>query len=80
VAAALWNAEAALCNQTLFWQVGGEIQAAAYGADLKARGLSPERHSEIFAWIAQERSVLTAARQMVWQSHIRSSQEMCLDQ
>lgn len=26
VMAGLWNAEAALCNQTLFWQAGGEIQ------------------------------------------------------
>jgi hypothetical protein len=80
VAAALWNAEAAVCNQTLFWQVGGQIQTAAYSADLTAQGLCPSRHREIFAWLAQERSVLTAARQMVWQSHIRASQEICLGQ
>jgi hypothetical protein len=29
VTAGLWNAESALCNQTLFWEAGGQIQRAA---------------------------------------------------
>ncbi len=62
------NAEAALCSQTLFWEAGGQIQRAAYQADLLAQGLAPERHGALLAWIAQEQPVLLAARQMVWRS------------
>ena len=51
VMAGLWNAEAALCNQTLFWEAGGEIQRAAYQADLLAQGLAAERHGALLAWI-----------------------------
>ena len=72
VMAGLWNGEAALCNQTLFWEAGGEIQRAAYQADLLVQGLALERHGELLGWIAQERAVLLCARQMVWQSHVRS--------
>jgi hypothetical protein len=71
VVAAPWNQESALCGQTLFWGLGGEIQAAAYQADLGAHGLAPERHRELDAWIRQERSVLLSARLMVWKSHAR---------
>jgi hypothetical protein len=73
--AGLWNAEAASCNQMLFWEPGAEIQRAAYQADLLAQGLAAERHSELLAWIAQEQSVLLTARQMVWKSHVRSARE-----
>lgn len=75
VMAGLWNAEAALCNQTLFWEAGGEIQRAAYQADLLVQGLAPERHGELLGWIGQERAVLLCARQMVWRSHVRSLRE-----
>ena len=71
VVAALWNQESALCGQTLFWGLGGEIQAAAYQADLCAHGFAPARHQELDAWIRQERSVLLSARLMVWKSHAR---------
>jgi hypothetical protein len=72
VAAALWNQESALCGQTLFWGLGGEIQAAAYQADLCAHGLAPERHPELDAWIRRERPLLLSAREMVWRSHVRA--------
>lgn len=72
IAAGLWNVEAALCNQTLYWSAGGEIQAKAYEADLLAHGLPVDRHAALQAWIGQERPVLFAARQMVWQSHLRT--------
>lgn len=75
VAAALWNAEAALCRQTLFWSVGGEIKAAAYQADLEAHGLPRERHQELLDWIQREKPLLLSARQMVWASHVRSFEE-----
>lgn len=75
VMAGLWNAEASLSNQILFWEAGGQIQRAAYQSDLLVHGLAPERHEDLLAWIAQERPVLFAARQMVWQSHVRSLRE-----
>jgi hypothetical protein len=75
VIAGLWNAEAALCNQTLFWNGGGEVQKAAYEADLLAHGLSLERQEALSAWILRENSVLFAARQMVWRSQIRVFRE-----
>jgi hypothetical protein len=74
VAAALWNYESALCCQTLFWDIGTEIQTAAYSVDLTAHGLPAERHCELQSWIAKEHSLLLAARDMVWRSHIRSQQ------
>jgi hypothetical protein len=75
VMAGLWNAEAALSNQVLFWATGGQIQKIAYQADLLAEGLTTERHDELVAWIAEEHSVLVAARQLVWRSHVKSSRE-----
>lgn len=76
VGAALWNAESALCSQTLFWDVGAEIQACAYQADLEAHGLAKERHLELLDWIKRERPLLLSARQMVWESHVRCSRQV----
>lgn len=73
VAAALWNSESALCDRTLESRLGGNIRERAYAADLTYRGLPPDRHAEIDAWVAAEHPALTAARQAVWNSHIRQS-------
>jgi hypothetical protein len=71
VAAALWNAESAQCDRTLDSKLGNSIRYRAYAADLTYRGLPPDRHHEINAWIATERSALTAAREAVWKGYIR---------
>lgn len=73
IAAALWNAEASLCDRTLGSDLGDSIRERAYAADLQHRGLPPDRHAEINAWIAAERPALTAARQAVWNSFVRQS-------
>lgn len=73
VAAALWNAESALCDRTLDSDLGNSIRDRAYAADLQHRGLPPDRHAEINAWIAAERPALTAARQAVWDAFVRQS-------
>jgi hypothetical protein len=72
-AAALWNAESALCDRTLGSDLGDSICDRAYAADLQHRGLPPDRHAEINAWIATERPALTAARQAVWDAFVRQS-------
>ena len=72
VMAGLWNMEAALCSQTLFWDAGGEMRKAAYEADLLMHGLCVERHDAFYAWLVEESPVLFSARQMVWQSHLRA--------
>ncbi len=71
VAAALWNAESALCDRAMASDMGDSIRDRAYAADLQHRGLPPDRHAEINAWIAAERPALTAARQAVWDAFIR---------
>jgi hypothetical protein len=71
VAASLWNAESALCDQTLAWPLGDVIRERAYAADLLVHGLPLDRHAELNAWIARERPALTAARQAVWDSAVR---------
>ena len=53
--------------------MGDVIRERAYAADLAFRGLPPDRHTEINAWIASERPALTAARQAVWNSVVRQS-------
>lgn len=73
VAAALWNAESALCDRTLSWPLGDTIQKRAYAADLTFRGLPVERHPELNAWIAREMPALNAARLAVWNSVVRQS-------
>jgi hypothetical protein len=72
-AAALWNVESALCDRTLGSELGDSIRERAYAADLTYRGLPPDRHAEINAWVAAERPALTAARQAVWNSAVRQS-------
>jgi len=72
-AAALWNAESALCDRTLDSDLGNSMRDRAYAADLQHRGLPPGRHVEINAWIAAERPALTAARQAVWDAFVRQS-------
>jgi hypothetical protein len=71
VAAAIWNMESALCDRTLAWPLGDEIRQRAYAADLACRGLPPEQHDALNAWIAAERPALIAARQAVWNSAVR---------
>jgi hypothetical protein len=71
VAAAIWNTESALCDRTLPWPLGDEIRQRAYAADLTYRGLPPDRHDALNAWIAAERPALIAARQAVWNSAVR---------
>jgi hypothetical protein len=71
VAAAIWNAESALCDRTLDWPLGDEIRQRAYTADLTCRGLPPDQHDALNAWIAAERPALIAARQAVWNSAVR---------
>lgn len=73
VAAALWNAESALCDRTMDSDLGDSIRERAYAADLLHRGLPPDRHAEINAWVARERSALTAARQAAFDSAVRQS-------
>lgn len=73
VAACLWNAESALCDQTLSWPLGEAIRKRAYAADLLVHGLPLDRHAELNAWIAHERPALTAARAAVWNSVVRQS-------
>ena len=75
VSAALWNAEAALCNRTLSWKLGDEMQERAYRADLQANGLPIDHHVELMNWIARERRALTTARRTVWESAVRVSGE-----
>lgn len=72
-AAALWNAESALCDRTMDSTLGDSIRDRAYAADLQHRGLPPDRHAEINAWVAAERPALTAARQAVWDAFVRQS-------
>ncbi len=72
-AAALWNAESALCDRTMASDLGDAIRDRAYAADLQHRGLPSNRHAEINAWVAAERPALTAARQAVWDSFVRQS-------
>jgi hypothetical protein len=71
VAAAIWNAESALCDRTLDWPMGDEIRQRAYTADLTCRGLSPDQHNALNAWIVAVRPALIAARQAVWNSAVR---------
>jgi hypothetical protein len=71
VAAAIWNMESALCNRTLAWPLGDEIRQRAYRADLTCRGLPPDQHDALNAWITAERPALIAARQAVWNSAVR---------
>jgi hypothetical protein len=68
VAAALWNAEAALCDRTLCWPLGDEIRQRAHAADLSYRGLPVARHAELMEWVMRERPALTAARAAVFAS------------
>jgi hypothetical protein len=71
VAAAIWNSESALCDRTLDWPLGDEIRQRAYAADLTCRGLPPDQHDNLNAWIAAERPALIAARLAVWNSAVR---------
>jgi hypothetical protein len=71
VAAAIWNAESALCDRTLAWPLGDEIRQRAYTADLACRGLPPDQHDTLNAWITTERPALIAARAAVWNSAVR---------
>lgn len=71
VAAAIWNTESALCDRTLAWPLGDEIRQRAHRADLACRGLPPDQHGTLNAWIAAERPALIAARQAVWNSAVR---------
>ena len=75
VAAALWNAEAALSDRTLGWKLGDEVQQRAYRADLLACGLPIELHAKLVDWIANEHAALTVARRTVWESAARVSGE-----
>ncbi len=73
VAAALWNAESALCDRTLSWGMSDALRQRAYAADLSVRGLPVERHGELHAWIERERPALIAARTAVWNSARRDA-------
>ena len=73
VAAALWNAESALCDRTFDWHMSDELRQRAHRADLLARGLPAQHHAELHAWITRERPVLTAARQAAFDSAVRQS-------
>lgn len=68
VAAALWNAESALCDRTLHWPMTDELRQRAHRADLLARGVPFDRHDGLMAWVTKERPALTAARIAVWNS------------
>ncbi len=72
VAAALWNAESALCDRTLSWSMSNVLRVRAYAADLSYRGLPVERHAELMAWVTDNRPSLIAARTEVWNDVIRA--------
>jgi hypothetical protein len=71
VSIALWNMEAALCARTLRWPLGEGFQEEAESADLTTRHLPLQRHGELRAWIAEERSVLLCARHAAWEGALR---------
>jgi hypothetical protein len=68
---ALWNVEAAACDQTLDWPTGLELRRRAYRADLLACDVPEHRHPDLYCWVMTEQDALTSARQAAWRSAIR---------
>jgi hypothetical protein len=69
---ALWNIEAAACDQTLDWPAGLELRRRAYRADLLACGVPEHRQPDLYCWVMAEQDALTSARQAAWRSATRS--------
>lgn len=71
IAVALWNSEAAACDQTLDWPLAEAVRSHAHQTDLIISGVQHDQHDRLTAWIAQHRASLVCARRGAWKSTTR---------